>query len=174
MNCEETQSFLALFLDGKLSGAEAHTVRSHLASCASCASRLSRLDRIEILPAIDEEVEPASDLSARFRSRLERHRQQRAAEARSGNRWLSRYLAWGWQRQLAAAASLVLLLTVGIYLGSHRTGPANQDAAISEIGIAENLPLLQDMRVIENLDLLEDFDVIHNLPIGSPVSTGRR
>jgi anti-sigma factor RsiW len=173
MNCEETQRFLASFLNGKLSGAEAHAVRSHLASCANCASRLSRLDRIEIFPAIDEEVEPASDLSARFHSRLERHRQQQAEEARSGYRWLSRYLAWGWPRQAAAAASLVLLLAVGIYFGSHRTGPADQGATISEIGIAENLPLLQDMGVIENLDLLEDFDVIHNLPIGSPVSTGR-
>jgi predicted anti-sigma-YlaC factor YlaD len=166
MNCEHARRLLASFLDGRLSGDLSREVRGHLAACAGCRSGLSSLDRVEALTAFDEAIEPSADLPRRFRSRLAEHRRRLERPAARDRSLLNRYLAWGWQRQFAAAASLVLLFSMSIYVGKQLSRSDGEARAASEIGIAENLPLLLDMGVIENLDLLQDFDLIQNLSAG--------
>jgi anti-sigma factor RsiW len=166
MNCEQAGLLLNSFLAGRLSGEPSREVRNHLASCASCAAKLSRVDRIEILIAEDQGIEPSADLPLRFRRRLEEHRRRRQGEAVPERQALFRYLAWGWPRQIAAAASLALLFAAAIFVGRQMTRQNGEGRIVSEIGIAENLPLLLDMDVIENLDLLQDFDLIQNLSAG--------
>jgi anti-sigma factor RsiW len=162
MNCEETRMALQTFLDGKLSGDKSLRIRMHLANCADCASRLDTLDRIEILSVIDEEIEPSPSLLTRFRSRLEEHRHQ-AAKSRAGLSWSRGNMRWGWRTQLAATVSFVVLLAGGVYWDKYRADLRQHGSTISEINIAENLPLLRDMAVIQNFDLLEDFDNIQSL-----------
>ncbi len=165
MNCDEARQQLKSFLSGSLSGDDSREVRRHLASCSRCAALLTPVDRVELLPALDEMVEPSAELPARFRARLEEHALERAGKAR----WSLR----GWMRaagarpaRLATAGALaVVVLAAGIVLYNARireTGPSEMD-----ITIAQNLTLLQDMDVIENLDMLEDFDAIENMPAGA-------
>ena len=59
---------------------------------------------------------------------------------------------------------------MGIYLGSFRSGEPEPTAAIQEISIAEDLPMLEEMGILRNLDLLEDFDAIQSLSEGGPAS----
>ena len=121
------------------------------------------------MPSLDEQIEPSSDLAARFHARLENHRLRAAplaAPPRPGG-WWKRFLALGVPRQLAAAGALAAVLVLGVYLSMHRVDDPLPPSMTSEIPIAENLPLLQDMAVIQNLDLLEDFDAIRNLSAGS-------
>jgi hypothetical protein len=160
MNCEETRAALGSFLGGKLIGEQSRSIRLHLAGCADCASTLSKLDRMEILPAIDEEIEPPPHLAAQFRARLEEHR-SRTAKNHSGFSFFRWYSKWGWRNQLAAAMGLVVLLAAGVFWNRYMT--MQRGSTISEISVAENLPLLRDMAVIENLDLLEDFENIQDL-----------
>ncbi len=163
MNCAEIEKDLELFLTGKLSGERAGLVRSHLASCRQCASRLSAPDRIEALVALDETVEPSDSFAASFRARLETHRLWQGQEkARHAGLW-RRLLGWSLPKQLAAAGAVAALLALGVYLGILRTYPPAPAATVTEINIAEILPLLEDMAVITNLDLLEDFDAIQSL-----------
>jgi len=149
------------FLDGWMSGEEARVVRLHLASCAACASSLSLSEKIEMLPALDETIEPSEHFDAAFRARLQRRKRSMSPvlskEEREG--------AWPFLRRpwrLAAVGALAALLVVGIFV-RHLGDEANPPGNLSDRVIAENLNLLEDMAVINNLDLLENFDAIEEM-----------
>lgn len=176
MSCADAGKHLEALLAGTLAGEAARAVRRHLAGCRRCAEALAPADRMEILPALDDAIEPSADLAARFRARLDAHRAEtargREAASSAGLGALWRALrSWSVPRQLAAAGALAGFLAFGIYLGMHREAQRATDPAASEIQIAQNLPLLRDLEVIENLDLLEDFDAIQNLPERGKAST---
>ena len=152
MNCEKARELLEQVMSGRLSGDEARAVRLHFASCPHCAAALNASQWVEILPAMDETVEPSKDFALRFQTKL---------KARPQSRW-KRIQAWGWPRQLAAAGALASIILAGI-LVIHFPGQQGQ-LGENELGVAQNLPLLEDMPVVSNLDLLEDFDTIENLP----------
>lgn len=171
MSCTEVQAVLERFLSGKLYGAEARYIRGHLASCPRCASNLIGEDRIELLPALDEEIEPSEGFRGRFMARLESHRAdagRRPAETSVGfqNSWRALLGYWTLPKRLAAAGALAVLIAFGIYVGVYQGPQPSSDRIPGDIAIAENLPLLQDMKVIENLEFLEDFDAIQNLSDG--------
>jgi anti-sigma factor RsiW len=163
MSCTEIQRDLGDFLEGRLRGSAARRVREHLAACPACSSSLAPADRAEILPAVDEVVEPADDLRERFRSRLNSHRGARGTEPWLASPWPVTRLRLPWSRQLASLAVLAALLVCGIYFGLYRSAAPGSAWTPADMTIAEDLPLLQDLDVIRNLDLLEEFDEIEQL-----------
>ena len=173
MTCRETQAQLEAFLKGKLSGDSSRNVRRHLASCKSCAALLSPADLVELLPVLDETVQPSAGLQVRFHARVEAHRRRQPQETR---RTLPGFnvLAWSWPARLTAAGALAtVLFAAGIVFQIRSYRPYATAPTDAEITIADNLPLLQDLRVIENLEMLEDFDSIENLS-AVPGSSGLR
>ena len=154
MKCEEAREKFQQVLGGDLSGSEARAVREHYASCAECCANLASADWVEVMPAMDETLEPSGDFAARFRAKL-------SARPKP---WWKRVWEWGSTRQLVAAGALASVILTGIFV--LRQQDAGQDRApdLNDIQVAQNLPLLQDMAVVNNLDLLEDFDTIENLP----------
>jgi len=160
MNCEQVRQVFQAFMNGTLNGQEARNVRLHLASCAGCLSKLSPSELIEVLPVVDEVIEPSEDFALRFHARLQEHRRQ-AADIRLKS-WRIGMSAWARPWQLATAGALAALFIAGLFIGRFRGGMPDQYFS-SDIAVAENLPLLKDMAVISNLDLLEDFDTIENL-----------
>jgi anti-sigma factor RsiW len=162
MNCEQIGRVLRGFVEGTLRAEESRAVRMHLASCAACASRLSPSERMEILPALDDEIEPSEDFAARFHSRLQQRRGHLAI-GRNRSLWWRSVCAWGHPWKLAAAGALAAIVAAGIFIGRYPRGIPEPSEYFNELAIAENLPLLQDMAVISNLDLLEDFDTIEKL-----------
>jgi hypothetical protein len=164
MNCEQVREVLDAFVNGRKSGEESRAVRLHLASCAACASSLSPSERIEILPALDDEIEPSEDYAARFHAKLQNQKMgmlpvYAKEKRRASPFWLS---AWGRPWQLAALGALAMLLVAGVFL-RRPGGTSNEPDNLNDLAIAENLHLLQDMAVINNLDLLENFDTIEKL-----------
>lgn len=163
MKCERVLEELDAFLNGRMSGEESRAIRRHLASCAACASRLRPLDRIEILPALDEEIEPAENFAARFQCKLRHGKEESAAVCateRAG--WLSFLCRRPWQ--LTAASVLAALVVAGIFL-RHSGDGLNLSENWSDLPVAENLSLFQDMPVIHNLDFLENFEAIETLTV---------
>jgi anti-sigma factor RsiW len=154
MNCNQARESLRLLLEGELSGRDARDIRVHLAWCDSCAAELDGEQWVEILPALDETIEPTGDFSSRFHARLEMQ----------PKRWWRRVGGWGWSRQLAAAGVLAAAIFVGIFAIRYQFSARDGDTPVSNFTVVEKLPLLQDMAVISNLDLLEDFDTIEELP----------
>jgi hypothetical protein len=154
MNCKQARESVELLLAGKLSGQEAGDVRVHLVSCASCATELNAEQWVEVLPALDETIEPSGDFARQFYAKL----------GARPDPWWKRIMAWGWPRQLAAAGTVTAIILAGIFVVRYPYSVQNRAAALNDFGIAANLPLLEDMAVVSNLDLLEDFDVIEDLP----------
>ena len=151
-------------LGGELSGRKSREVRKHLAGCGACASRLSILDRTELLPVLDEAIEPDGQITSRFSARLAAHRRLTAgAGSSAASRWWSA-AARGWPRRLAAAGVLALVALGLYYLRYPGQDAQNSLASYGEIEAAQNLPLLREMALIGNLELLEDLDTMDAMP----------
>ena len=165
MNCEQIRNILKAFGEGTLNAEDSRAVRVHLAYCTACASLLSPAGRMEILPALDDEIEPSEDFAARFHARL-RERNREAASIPRSIPWWKVVFMWGRPWNFAAAGALAAILIAGVFWGGSLRGRRDLPDDMNELSIAEHLPLLQDMAVISNLDLLEDFDTIENLAPG--------
>jgi anti-sigma-K factor RskA len=163
MNCENTSELLESLRIGTLDHEESRKFRGHLISCRRCASLLNASDWVDLLPALDEEIEPSGDFPARFRARLRaRHPQASGAGLRAP--WWKVISAWGRPGRLAALGVVAALAAVGVFLSRYPGGEQERAAAYEDFGAAEHLPFFEDMSVISNLELLEDFDTIENLP----------
>lgn len=163
MNCEQIPEVLDAFLNGRLSGEASRAVRMHLASCAACASRLSLLEKIEILPALDQEIDPRADFAARFQDKLQRRKGESSvanSKVSMGGFSFLRLRPW----PLGAMGLLAALLTVGIFLRFSGDG-LNDPDNLSYVAAAENLNLLEDMPVINHLDFLENFETIEEMTL---------
>ena len=170
MNCEQIREVLNAFVNGRMSGDESRAVRLHLASCAACASRLSPAERVEILPALDDEIEPSEDFAAGFQQKLRR----RKMESSSANEQSGEFSFFGrrpWH--LTAVGALAALFMAGIFL-RHSGDGFNLPDNLNDFSVAENLSLLQDMPVINNLDFLENFETIEKITMTSEGSKGQR
>lgn len=161
MNCEQVRNVLDAFLNDRMSGEASRAVRLHLASCASCASMLGSADRIEILPALDETIEPSEDFAVRFHSKLQ---QQKAAGSPAYSEDKPKNVWFFWRRpwQLATVGALAAVLAAGIFVRQVGDGVGLPEDS-GDLMIAEDLSLLEDMPVISNLDLLENFDAIEKM-----------
>ena len=154
MNCKQARESLELLMAGQLSGQKAGDVRVHLASCATCAAELNAEQWAEVLPVLDETIEPSGDFSRQFYAKLRARPEP----------WWKRIMAWGWPRQLAATGTLAALFLAGVFVVRYPHSAQNRAASLNDFAVAETLPLLEDMPVVSNLDLLEDFDTIEDLP----------
>ena len=164
MNCQEAKDLIKPFLDGKLDRNTMREIRGHLATCKECASGLDPQDLMEILPVLDDSIEPSEDFSDRFYAALETGENRGSASQRvpASDRkqsWLPRW-SWG----LAAAAVLTVVVSAGLYLGQSRYGAPDATEVLYEFEVTENLQLLRDMELISNLELFENMDAIENLP----------
>jgi hypothetical protein len=119
---------------------------------------------MEILPALDDSIEPSGDFAARFYARLE--------ERRSGNPVPERLPASGvkqsrvsrWTRFLAAAAMLIAAFAAGLFLRQYEYRTPDTAEVIDGFDVTENLPLLEDMALISDLEFFENLDAIENMP----------
>jgi len=163
MNCQNAQDLLKHLSDGKLQGDMLQQVRNHLALCSSCRAGLSPRDMMEILPVLDESIEPSKDFSSRFYAELDmRRRNMHEKQQESPGMKLTWML--GWSRGLAAAGVLVVLVAAGIYFRQSPYSVPDTSGVFYELEVTENLTFFKDMGLIENLELFEDLDAIENLP----------
>lgn len=153
MNCTQAQHLLNSLMNGELCGENAREARFHLASCPECATKLTSSQWVEVMPALEEEVEPSGEFAQRFYWKLEERRMP----------WSKRILFWRWPRQLAAAGALMAVIAIGILVGRYPGAKRDNILPGNDSGIAEKLPILEDLAVINNLDLLEDFETIEDL-----------
>jgi anti-sigma factor RsiW len=163
MNCKQIDEIKQAFMNGEVIGEQARAVRLHLADCAKCASHLSHSEWVEIIPAIDEQIEPSSDFHRQFHARIRERQNNPAFSCQTRPfRWL-RIPRFAWPQRLALAGILAALIVAGIFINRSPSESPDHPLLYGELSIAENMDLLQDMAVINNLELLENFDAIENL-----------
>jgi predicted anti-sigma-YlaC factor YlaD len=159
MNCQNIQELLAPFLEGRLHGDDGHQVRRHLASCEACRSGLSPQDLMEILPVLDETIDPSENFESRFYARLNESRRRNPKPTRW--KWPG---SWGWSWRLATAGVLTVAVAAGLFFRQSTQTVPDSSAVFYELDVTENLPILKDMALISDLELFEDLDTIENLP----------
>ena len=126
--------------------------------CILCR-RVDEPELTELLSALDEVVEPAADIGARFHARLQAHRATRNSIGPAPP-WWRRIAPQGLPGRLAMGGALAAVVLAGVLLQNRRTVPLPPPG---DIAIAEYLPLYEDMGLINNLELLEDFDDIEGM-----------
>lgn len=164
MNCQEAKDLIKLFLNGDLDHSTMQRVRGHLGTCRECASEMNPLDLMEILPVLDDSIEPSEDLTYRFYAALEAGRDRDTIPERSTAYGMKRLWLPRWSWSLAAAAMLTIVVSTGLYLRQYRSDTPEVGEVYYDLEVTENLPLLMDMALISNLELFENMDAIENMP----------
>ncbi|MBN2244095.1 MAG: zf-HC2 domain-containing protein [Acidobacteria bacterium] len=164
MNCQQTRDLLKAFLEGELDRNSMLQVRRHLATCRECACSLNREDLMEILPVLDDSVDPSEDFSDRFYAALEKGRNRNLSKEGSPDFGMKRPWLPRWSWGLAAAAALAVFVSAGLYLRQSPLSGPEVAEVFYDFEVTENLPILMDMALISNLELFEDMETIENLP----------
>lgn len=134
---------LVLFHYGDLDTGERQCLLNHLEVCPECRSRLAELQRtLSDLPT------PHIDLSDVEKHRLTAVITDRVAQRSKPKRWI-------WGSALAAAATLVVCLSIlpggfGIMNGLPRSE--------AELGMLQDMELLQNMDMLQNFELLQEME----------------
>ena len=155
MNCKLAVDNLKALMEGDLPADEARETRRHLLACPSCSARLTPEEWVEVLPGMEEEVEPSADFARGFYRKLDRRREAGRAP------WWS--VTWARPGHLAGAGALVLVVLLGVILGRLPWGARTMSGPAVEPGMEETVAILKDMGVLHHLDLLEDFETIADL-----------
>ncbi|MEJ2109520.1 MAG: hypothetical protein P8Z37_06325 [Acidobacteriota bacterium] len=164
MNCQNFKNAIEASKDGRLPGDILQEIREHIRCCDACRTGLDARDLVEILPAMDQWIEPSKDFSSRFYSELNSRRNKNdLVEVSAKDRglrpsWLSAQIL-----RLAAAGVILVLVTAGFYFRD-RSPEVDTSAVLYEIEVTEELNFFQDMVLLEDLDFFEDLDAIENMP----------
>lgn len=132
--CSSARSLFPEYLDGAVSGADMHSIASHLENCEACAAEFAESRNLQALLASVAPVRPSADLGLRLRVAISQER------ARTSRRRLD---VWQmhWKNSLAPmlargaaglASAVILLGTLALMIGTVAAPPsvaANEAAA---------------------------------------------
>jgi len=162
MKCDEIRELMPDLAAGL--NAVTPEMKAHLDSCSECAGKLEALRQTMALLDEWQAPEPSPYFDTRLRARL----REEAAKQPTG--WLQ------WMRRPALAASLALLMVLGVTLiqkggrGNISWFPAEQVASGPQLP-AEPGTAVGDLQALEkNHDLYADFDVLDDLEVQSDVT----
>lgn len=127
-------------------------MQAHLKSCSTCAQQLAEFRQTMALLDEWRAPEPTPYFDTRFAARL---REEKAGEQSRG------WLAWLPRPVLAAVATVVVALAVGLYVGKARYG--NPDNAIAPVPAAVGSAVSDLEALDKDSDLYADFDVLDEL-----------
>ncbi len=133
MNCESVRERMGLLLDGQLTAEQQAALRAHLETCPDCAREYTSL---QALAARIEKSDPGADAKApgplwdAIRAELATVQIPRSRHGR-----LYRFF----RRPLSAAASILVLIGLGVLAGTWLTGSARPaEAAVVDYSILLN------------------------------------
>jgi anti-sigma-K factor RskA len=152
--CKAFEPDLVLFYYGELSGTERRKVEAHLEDCQPCALYIKELG--SLLPLTVEAEAPQADFWDNY-SRELRHKLDEISERKSWWQALPEmFQAWSLPAlATAAVVVLALSLTFGKSLWRDKEAPAEEEALVEVLPMAENLEFFSTMEVLDAMDLLE-------------------
>jgi predicted anti-sigma-YlaC factor YlaD len=158
MKCNETRELMPDLATGLT--AVTPEVKAHLDSCADCAGKLEAFRQTMSLLDEWQAPEPSPYFDVRLRARL------REESAKQSAGWL------GWLRKPVLAASLALVMVVGVSLVRMNSGERGNNTASSPAAVAaEPGTAVGDLQALEkNQNLYSDFDVLDDLAVQPDVT----
>ena len=156
MKCNETRELMPDLAAGL--AAMTPEVKAHLESCAECAGKLEAFRQTMSLLDEWQAPEPSPYFDVRLRARL------REESAKQSAGWM------GWLRKPVLAASLALVMVVGVSLVRMNSGERGNNTTSSAVA-AEPGTAVGDLQALEkNQNLYSDFDVLDDLAVQPDVT----
>jgi anti-sigma factor RsiW len=163
MKCNETRELMPDLAAGL--AAVTPEMKAHLDACAECAGKLEAFRQTMSLLDEWQAPEPSPYFDVRLRARL------REESAKPSAGWL------GWLRRPVLAASLALVMVVGVSLVQMNSGERGKHATTSQVAVglsqtpAEPGTAVGDLQALEkNQNLYSDFDVLDDLAVQPDVT----
>lgn len=159
MDCSKVRDELVAYLDGELKGGVSAQVGAHLERCPACKLEAERLSAAgALLDALDE-IEPASDFTARAMQRALSSRTKKARSRFAIARLLQGLFGAG--RLIPAAAAAAVLVTLTLWLVAPTAEPPLtpvEEEIVRNMEILENMELLEDLEILREIELLLEYD----------------
>ncbi len=130
MRCENVQEQLNRFAAGDLPVADRHAVQAHLAECAACRAKLAEIDALAGVVAGTSTPPIPSGFVSRVMAAARRRQDAQPIAAWNLPRWWR--LSSG-PMHAAAAAVLIVGLSVGVVLGWTSAPPAARAETAAEV-----------------------------------------
>jgi anti-sigma factor RsiW len=162
MKCNETRELMPDLAAGL--AAVTPEVKAHLDACAECSGKLEAFR--QTMSLLDEWQAP--EPSPYFDVRLRAHLREQSAKPSPG--WL------GWLGRPVLAASLALVMVVGVSLVRMNSGERGKHATTSQAAMGSPAPAepgtaVGDLQALEkNQNLYSDFDVLDDLAVQQDVT----
>jgi hypothetical protein len=145
MRCHDVQeAVIAARYDGLEASAE---VRAHVASCASCSAFAAESAAVEGLLASDSDEPARPGFDTRFFARLADEKAKRQTKV------------WRWPRLafVSFGTALAALLVVVVV---SRSEPREDAAGATDLELAMNLEMIEELDVVAKLDEVEAFEAM--------------
>lgn len=170
MTCQQIESLLIPYLDGKLSFRYRQGVELHLNACSSCAERGKGFSEVSGLLEEWKGIEP----SAYFNARLEQRIAQETVAASGWENWL-RQLAILPAGNPVFAIAMLVVISIAVVLVNHSPAPrqtlASQQSppvVAASMSGDDEVALYRNMAVLEDFEVLRNFDVLQELSSTQP------
>ena len=131
MNCADSRTYLPAYLDDELDVAESLHVQRHLAECGDC--RQAQDEQLALRSALrDPELyaHPSADFSKRIEAAVRKAAKEEARSQRSS--WFE-WLRLDSLRWVPAAAALVIVTTVGVFLITNSMRSSHEQLIASDV-----------------------------------------
>jgi predicted anti-sigma-YlaC factor YlaD len=164
MKCEEIQELMPDMASGRVE--PTWEIGEHLAGCGACTEKLKEFQQTMALLEEWQAPEPSPYFDVRLQARL------REEMAKPEANW------WGWLRRPILAASLTVLIGIGVGLflttNNRMYRPAHGESALVEPQTAQSTgpgTAVSDLQSLEkNHDLYADFDLLDDLEVQQDVT----
>ncbi len=164
MKCEEVREIMPDVASGLMEATP--EITGHLAGCGACAGKLQEFRQTMALLDEWQAPEPSPYFDVRLQARL----REEMAKPQAG--W------WAWLRRPALAASLTVLMAVGIALfftqDSRMYKATHEELAVVEPQTPQSTEpgtAVGDLQALEkNHDLYSDFDLLDDLEVQHDVT----
>ena len=159
MKCEEIRQMMPDLASGFIE--QTAEIGEHIAGCGACAEKLQEIRRTMALLDEWKAPEPSQYFDVRLQARL----REEMAKPQPG--W------WAWMRRPALAASLTVLMAIGVGLffsqNTHKYKHRHEVLAVVEPQTSQSTQpgtAVGDLQALEkNHDLYSDFDLLDDLEV---------
>ena len=166
MRCRRVRKLLVPFLSGELPPSTEAEIEQHLSHCADCAAERDLLVESWDMLGDYEPPEVRGDFTSSLMQRIRAEQRAAGAEKIVSIRPVPAHARW--RLVAAAAACLVIALTVGLLLHRSRAlrgpdgRPSPDDIAIVPVTDEE---IIRDLELYENADMLADLELFGDLDV---------
>lgn len=168
MNCEEIKNKLSSFSEGEIFGIEAEEIISHLEKCKDCLNEKEQLEKLWNLLDDATAIEPSSCFRRELWQRIDKLADKRKT--------LLPLFGLDFRKVFGLATVgfvVAFIIFLNIITTTHLIAPQSTNGYAAKAKLPEEeKEVIANIGVLENMELLQDLDLIENMGYVIPVDNG--